>query len=297
MWPSLCLTILAGWSCLSPDVVSAQTGNKLYVKVGDQVVLKPGIPLTSPINKIVWRDDNNLAIQWDPEDNVTFYRHFKGNAALNISNGEMTITGLTQDYNAVYTPEINDKKGTPIDLRKDSLGIAEFSCELSNPVSQETSKPLANPFTKQGMNISMGLTVLISLVAAVIVLALVHRCKAGEWFFNKESLPYEADFWRKEQRQGRNAAESNGIKGHQEQGHEDAYLALAGTLSSLKSAAEDDVSQIRCGFTRLRLSGEEPDGQNEGKKGRHCLVWAASTTNNPGFVQDFITDRLLSNGS
>lgn len=57
------------------------------------------------------------------------------------------------------------------------------------------------------------------------------------------------------------------------------------------------MSQIRCGFTRLPLSREELDGQNEGKKGRHCLVWAASTTNNSGFVQDFIADWLLSNSS
>lgn len=297
MWPALCLTILAGLSCFLPDVVSAQT-RKLYRKEGDQVVLKPDVELTPPITKIVWKEGKNLAAQWDSFDNETsYFRHFNGNANLNLSSGEMTITRLTKEFSAVYTPEVtdkgsvSDKKGSLIDLRiispvpvptvaehcdeemttctftcegeikgveevaykwkkddtelqsssrtltvkkNDSMGITEFSCELSNPVSRNTSEPLPNPFLKTpdpepkkgGININMGVTVLISLVAAVVVLALVHRYKAGEWFYEKESLPFEADFWRKEQRQRNNAAESNGTRDHPEQGHAEEEAQL-----------------------------------------------------------------------
>lgn len=98
-----------------------------------------------------------------------------------------------------------------------SLSVTEFRCKLSNPVSQELSAPLPNPFIVTTdppagkLNISTGVTVFISLLIAVLLLVAVHRCKAGMWFFQKSSMPWEADFWRKHERESsRDAAESNG---------------------------------------------------------------------------------------
>lgn len=84
-----------------------------------------------------------------------------------------------------------------------------FECWLNNPVSQQRSGPFSNPFTRK-LNMSAGLTVLIVLLVAVILTAIIHRIKAGMWFFEKASMPWEADFWRKHERQQTDAAESNG---------------------------------------------------------------------------------------
>ncbi|GAA6227630.1 uncharacterized protein LOC108892867 [Lates japonicus] len=116
--------------------------------------------------------------------------------------------------------ELHIKKGN-------DSSIKWFSCELINPVSQESSKPIANPFPpeftslEEGPKISAGLTVFICLLSTVLVLALVHRFKAGMWFFEKASMPWEADFWRKQERPPRDAAESNGTTAHQEKGQDD----------------------------------------------------------------------------
>uniref|UniRef100_A0A665W731 Ig-like domain-containing protein n=1 Tax=Echeneis naucrates TaxID=173247 RepID=A0A665W731_ECHNA len=103
--------------------------------------------------------------------------------------------------------------------KESSRSISAFSCELKNPVSQETSEPVANPFhTSGGLKINSGLTVFITLLAVLLLLVLIHRWKAGSWFYEKDALPWEADFWRKHSTPRRDAAEANGIKAHQEQG-------------------------------------------------------------------------------
>lgn len=107
--------------------------------------------------------------------------------------------------------------------KDDSSSISEFVCELENPVSQESSQPVHNPLITAAegkLNISTGVTVFICLLIAVVLLVVVHRCKAGMWFFQKASMPWEVDFWRKQERPPRDAAESNGTTA-QEMGQTD----------------------------------------------------------------------------
>uniref|UniRef100_A0A3B4WQJ5 Ig-like domain-containing protein n=1 Tax=Seriola lalandi dorsalis TaxID=1841481 RepID=A0A3B4WQJ5_SERLL len=245
MWPTVCLKMLT-MSCLFLAVVSTQSEIILFMKEGDEVVLKPNSSVNKPITSIVWKDGSNLAIQWDQSDpDITYFRHFKERCSLNTSSGEVTITGVTRDYDAVYTPNINEVQGTQIVLRvispvpvptvtescndkmtsctftcdgnitgveevtykwksddtilaisskehkvekEKSQTMKEFSCEMHNPVSQESSKPIPNPFIEtpqRVLNINSGLIVFICLLTAVIMLALLHRCKAGMWFFQK----------------------------------------------------------------------------------------------------------------
>ncbi|XP_019968069.2 carcinoembryonic antigen-related cell adhesion molecule 1-like [Paralichthys olivaceus] len=98
--------------------------------------------------------------------------------------------------------------------KENSQSVKEFSCELENPVSQKSSQRITNPFItdptpERKLNISSGVTVFICLLLAVLLLTLVHRCRAGMWFFQKESMPWEADFWRKHKRPSIEAAGSN----------------------------------------------------------------------------------------
>ncbi|XP_073318827.1 uncharacterized protein [Pagrus major] len=266
---------VAGWVCVFLAAVSADPETKLYKKVGDDVVLQPGTAsVTDPITTITWRYGPDLAMQWDGTD-IDGYRHFKDRGSLNISNGAMTITGLTRGDSGQYKAEINGVLASPTSLtviypvptptvikfcddetscvltcdgnttdielftytwrlgdkvltdsskeqritKEDSSSIKEFSCELQNPVSQESSQPISNPFITSStpptpaaapLKISTGLTVFISLLAAVLVLVIFHRWKAGMWFFQEESMPWEAGFWSKQERPPREAAESNG---------------------------------------------------------------------------------------
>lgn len=129
--------------------------------------------------------------------------------------------------------------------RESSSNISDFSCEVTNPVSQEKSDPVFNPFfgaTGGGkyvepaepggpgepagsMNIPAGLTVFICLLSAVLLTVLIHRWRAGMWFFQKASMPWEADFWSKET-SAREAAESNGTTPHQDRRQTDEETPL-----------------------------------------------------------------------
>lgn len=75
----------------------------------------------------------------------------------------------------------------------------EFICELENLVSRESSQPIQDPFTQAeagGLKINTGLVVFASLLAIVVGVALLHRVKSGMWFYQKDSMPWEADFWK-----------------------------------------------------------------------------------------------------
>uniref|UniRef100_A0A672FHY0 Ig-like domain-containing protein n=1 Tax=Salarias fasciatus TaxID=181472 RepID=A0A672FHY0_SALFA len=168
----------------------------VYGKLGGEVALHPGVQTS--ITSIVWKEGADIAVEWDGTEEDR-HRHYRGTAGLlrgrlNRTSGVMTITGLVRDDSKVYTPEINNKKGTPVrltvicksgtsctltcsadttgadpvtyrwksDLRavahplKDyvikknaSETVKEFSCELQNPVSLESSQAVANPFARE----------------------------------------------------------------------------------------------------------------------------------------------------
>ncbi|KAM3585123.1 uncharacterized protein V6R79_008125 [Siganus canaliculatus] len=143
----------------------------------------------------------------------------------------LTCDGNTTDAEPVTYRWIPDHPEASRERRitkEDSGDQPEFSCEMENPVSQMRSQTIANPFTRdredpavEGLKISAGLTVFISLLVSVLVLGLIHRWKAGMWFYQKDSMPWEADFWRKNESPPRDAAESNGMAASQEQTQSD----------------------------------------------------------------------------
>ncbi|KAG7502019.1 T-lymphocyte surface antigen Ly-9-like [Solea senegalensis] len=110
--------------------------------------------------------------------------------------------------------------------KEKSLSITQFSCELDNPVSRQSSGPIFNPFNPKAtraqgnLNISAGLVVFISLLSAVLLLVFVHRCKTGDWFFQKEYMPWTADFWRKKESTPE-ASATNGTTARQENRQEE----------------------------------------------------------------------------
>lgn len=100
-------------------------------------------------------------------------------------------------------------------LKEESTESKEISCALKNPVSREESNSI-HPFTANAreLNISTGVIVLIFLLLALALLVVFHRLKAGAWFFDKGSMPWEADFWQKNPAP-REVAEANGNMAHQ----------------------------------------------------------------------------------
>uniref|UniRef100_A0A0S7F4C5 LFA3 n=1 Tax=Poeciliopsis prolifica TaxID=188132 RepID=A0A0S7F4C5_9TELE len=110
--------------------------------------------------------------------------------------------------------EVSNSSNKIYTVKGDSSGVREFSCKMKNPVSEGISKPFSNPFkaVQSGPRISTGITVLVVLLFLVILVAIGHRMKTGEWFFNKPSMPWEKDFWRNTMAQESQAAalESNG---------------------------------------------------------------------------------------
>ncbi|XP_029942101.1 carcinoembryonic antigen-related cell adhesion molecule 1-like isoform X2 [Salarias fasciatus] len=291
MWPRRRRSVAAwpGWLCAAllaaaaAAAVHAQPEVTVYGKLGGEVALHPGVQTS--ITSIVWKEGADIAVEWDGTEEDR-HRHYRERGRLNRTSGVMTITGLVRDDSKVYTPEINNKKGTPVrltvispvpvptvtkqcvdaeasctltcsadttgadpvtyrwksDLRavahplKDyvikknaSETVKEFSCELQNPVSLESSQAVANPFAPTGgVKISNGVIVFICLLGAVLLLVAAHRLKAGVWFFEKGSMPWEADFWKKyETAPSEAAAASNGTSASPQQRPSDEETALA----------------------------------------------------------------------
>lgn len=125
--------------------------------------------------------------------------------------------------------ELEDKTKEKNITMENSSDMVEFTCEIENPVSRESSRAILNPLTAPdpplttNVKVSTGLTVFISMLSAVVLLVLIHRWKAGSWFFQQESMPWEADFWSNKSSSEtveREAVESNGAA-RQEKGQSD----------------------------------------------------------------------------
>lgn len=230
----------------------------IYKRTGDAVVLKLPTSPASPITRVLWKQNDNLAVEWDGETEI--YSPFEDRSNLNITTGELTIENLTKALSGDYVVEINGNNlGGPtlkvlFPVPKPSITLScneektrctlicegnvtamdpkptyiwrfnatelktpnnnfeitpeasayEFICELENPVSRESSEPIKDPFFQVaestgsgGLKVNTGLVVFASLLAIVVGVALVHRVTSGMWFYQKDSMPWEADFWKK----------------------------------------------------------------------------------------------------
>lgn len=279
MWPSETLIVWLGCLCVLLAAVSpsVHADTTVYGKVGGEAVLTPPDGSASgPITQISWKEGSNKAMEWETgETNATGYRQFHDRGHLDTSTGVMTISGLLYEDSNSYTPEINNRRLSPVRLvvlspvpvpsvnkscdeskcdlicegntaratpvnytwksddprmhvssgkqytvhkfQVNSSSSYEFSCEIQNPISRERSEPITisselfpSISPSGGPNISMGVTVLIVLLVGVILLVAFHKWKTGTWFFEKESMPWEGDFWRRDERQTGGAPAANG---------------------------------------------------------------------------------------
>ncbi|XP_069020282.1 lymphocyte function-associated antigen 3-like [Embiotoca jacksoni] len=109
-------------------------------------------------------------------------------------------------------------------VKENDSNMTEVSCELQNPISQESSEHIANPLISTtpavvgDLKIYSGLIVFICLLSAVLLLVVFHRFKAGMWFFEKASMPWQPGFWKKDERQ---PTESNGAAGPSHKGQQE----------------------------------------------------------------------------
>ncbi|XP_067439522.1 uncharacterized protein [Thunnus thynnus] len=79
----------------------------LYVEIGDEAVLTADSE-EYLITSIVWKHGPDLAMKWNGDETFSSQR-FTDRGRLDISNGALTITGLTPDDSGNYTVEINNK--------------------------------------------------------------------------------------------------------------------------------------------------------------------------------------------
>nr|XP_046238107.1 uncharacterized protein LOC124055372 [Scatophagus argus] len=168
---------------------------------------------TPEINSILSPATRLFVISPVPEPSVSKSCEDESSCVLTCEGNTTDAEPVTYNWES---PEAGSAKERRI-TKADSSSISEFMCELKNPISRESSQHIPNPFfqttdkTEPGnMNIAAGVTVFIILVTAVLIVIIIHKCKSGEWFFQKDSMPWESGFWKRSDRQERNAADTNG---------------------------------------------------------------------------------------
>ncbi|XP_076017955.1 uncharacterized protein LOC143009776 [Genypterus blacodes] len=222
--------------------------------VGDEIVLTPGDPkVLGTIYSIEWKHGVDLAMGWDGEFEA--YRQFRDRGKLNVSTGEMTITGLEKNDSGIYTSRINHDEKIPTMLRVfnrvpkltltythfddhyeltcngDTTGIQDPTynwkingelqdhqhdrqlviphnptflttkvvCEMENPVSQERSNSV-----RLNNRTIIGMMVFFTSILVVTGTIFAHRMLSGRWFYEQPSMPWTAEFWKKQPGNGGN---------------------------------------------------------------------------------------------
>ncbi|XP_077566323.1 lymphocyte function-associated antigen 3-like [Stigmatopora nigra] len=136
----------------------------------------------------------------------------------------LTCAGNTTGAEPVtyeWIPTVETNSTMELIIQKETFNSDDIKCILRNPVSMKASQASKNPFLAKAtgtIKINIGLTVFISLLTPIILVMLFHRCRTGMWFFQKASKPWEADFWRKQEKQheSRGTRASNGTTPHEE---------------------------------------------------------------------------------
>uniref|UniRef100_G3PQE9 Ig-like domain-containing protein n=1 Tax=Gasterosteus aculeatus aculeatus TaxID=481459 RepID=G3PQE9_GASAC len=105
------------WKLLSTFLFLSVTLNAdglVYKAVGDTVVLT-AVSQEKHITSIQWKQVPDIAAEWSG-GLTTYYSHFKGRSALDVSTGALTITGVTADHSGTYTAEINYNIANSLEL-------------------------------------------------------------------------------------------------------------------------------------------------------------------------------------
>ncbi|XP_047432873.1 CD48 antigen-like isoform X2 [Mugil cephalus] len=87
---------------------TGQVNSVEYKKVGDEVVLSPGSE-ASPISRITWKHNSNLAVKWYEGGTIDYFSSFKGRCELNTTTGELIIPKPILEDSGSYRVEINNR--------------------------------------------------------------------------------------------------------------------------------------------------------------------------------------------
>ncbi|KAJ3584027.1 hypothetical protein NHX12_014524 [Muraenolepis orangiensis] len=81
-----------------------------------------------------------------------------------------------------------------INITLDAGSDAEaFICTIWNTISLQRSEPSTRPpAPREILHPMKGLIVFVSFIVAVVAAITLHRCWTGDWFFQKESMPWQA---------------------------------------------------------------------------------------------------------
>ncbi|KAM4601572.1 lymphocyte function-associated antigen 3-like isoform 3-T4 [Polymixia lowei] len=144
---------LVGLLCFCWAVVNSEP---LYKKAGDSLTL-PGFSVNDPVTGIVWKHGTDLAMEWDGRD-IDSYRQFKDRGILNITTGELTLTGLIKSDSGLYAVEINNRLVNRTEIRvispvpkprvSSSCGAEHIFCLLSCDGDTTDAEPFTYAWRK-----------------------------------------------------------------------------------------------------------------------------------------------------
>ncbi|KAJ8003847.1 hypothetical protein DPEC_G00152650 [Dallia pectoralis] len=173
------------------DLFGNNPGEMLYEKAGGDLVFTPKMSdIADPITRIVWKQvkDKGLTskvVDWEENLGLSVYGTFKGRATLDRVTGVLSIKDLSEKDNGEYLMEINSKF------------VTKFTLSVIN-----------GWWTKSRM---FGLSIFVVATLLVLLFTIVHRFKTGVWFYQKESMPWEGEFWKKRKEAGPLDDASNGV--------------------------------------------------------------------------------------
>ncbi|CAL8268768.1 unnamed protein product [Arctogadus glacialis] len=136
-----------------------------YHAVGSNVTLQTrhgGNKLTS----IDWKHGENIAVKW-VEQKTEAYRNFEDGIFLNLTNGDLTLIGVTESESGNYTVALNGKDcDTELNIKviRELMRFCRYTCagdtSQSEPVSYEWRLPNRTLLlaSNKTINVTMSLT-------------------------------------------------------------------------------------------------------------------------------------------
>uniref|UniRef100_A0A8C6Q3C5 Uncharacterized protein n=1 Tax=Nothobranchius furzeri TaxID=105023 RepID=A0A8C6Q3C5_NOTFU len=103
----------------------------IYKKLGDDVDLKPEVPLVGKISSITWKIGRDIAAQWDGAE-LDYFVQFKGRLLIGFPT-QGSRRGLEKGDGNIYTAEVNHNlwAEVPVPLVREKCSEEPRACTLT----------------------------------------------------------------------------------------------------------------------------------------------------------------------
>ncbi|KAL1022159.1 hypothetical protein UPYG_G00022890 [Umbra pygmaea] len=181
--------------------------------INDSSIQDSGVYSVEFNSKVLEKKFTLSVIKAVPNPQITYSCNSDKTLCTLICGGDTTDAG-TVTYHWKKGEDAFKQSDKQLNVTKTDDSKTNYTCQLKNAVSSATGvfdEDLFSPDVWLTNARLLGFSVFFVAIVIVVLFTVVHRAITGVWFYQKESMPWEGDFWKREREGVPNTDGLNGV--------------------------------------------------------------------------------------